>query len=277
MLLLRYILVTCCKNNIVTLHVTFMLYRRNKTCLLGNFIKIKSFFAIGLPLESAILNFEFWHQIRKQGSRKPESTKFHWIKSFVAFWFAIWNFQLDVISDFVVSNGVNGPNYSYCSNCPNCSNYSNCSNCSTVRTCFKQVRTGSNAGISNRTRTVRNISDPCTSLSIWAPPKVPPARSPCPRSSRSPSIPFRSPRSPSIPSKLPRSHSKPCRSVSSPWTSPRSLDSRSQRPRSSGSQSPCSRSESSELKRHRSQNSRSPQSHGLKKKSSQHKQGQVGW
>ena len=38
MLLLGYILVTCHKNNIVTLHVTFMLYRRNKTCLLGCFI-----------------------------------------------------------------------------------------------------------------------------------------------------------------------------------------------------------------------------------------------
>ena len=36
MLLLGYILVTCHKNNIVTLHVTFMLYRRNKTRLLGN-------------------------------------------------------------------------------------------------------------------------------------------------------------------------------------------------------------------------------------------------
>ena len=36
MLLLGYILVTCHKNNIVTLHVTFMLYRRNKTCLLGS-------------------------------------------------------------------------------------------------------------------------------------------------------------------------------------------------------------------------------------------------
>ena len=35
MLLLGYLLVTCHKNNIVTLHVTFMLYRRNKTCLLG--------------------------------------------------------------------------------------------------------------------------------------------------------------------------------------------------------------------------------------------------
>ena len=35
MLLLGYVLVTCHKNNIVTLHVTFMLYRRNKTCLLG--------------------------------------------------------------------------------------------------------------------------------------------------------------------------------------------------------------------------------------------------
>ena len=35
MLLLGYILVTCHKNNIVILHVTFMLYRRNKTCLLG--------------------------------------------------------------------------------------------------------------------------------------------------------------------------------------------------------------------------------------------------
>ena len=35
MLLLGYILVTCHKNNIVTLHGTFMLYRRNKTCLLG--------------------------------------------------------------------------------------------------------------------------------------------------------------------------------------------------------------------------------------------------
>ena len=39
MLLLGYILVTCHKNNIVTLHVTFMLYRRNKTCLLGNYRK----------------------------------------------------------------------------------------------------------------------------------------------------------------------------------------------------------------------------------------------
>ena len=39
MLLLGYILVTCLKNNIVTLHVTFMLYRRNKMCLLGNLIK----------------------------------------------------------------------------------------------------------------------------------------------------------------------------------------------------------------------------------------------
>ena len=36
MLLSGYILVTCHKNNIVTLHVTFMLYRRNKTCLLGS-------------------------------------------------------------------------------------------------------------------------------------------------------------------------------------------------------------------------------------------------
>ena len=35
MLVLGYILVTSHKNNIVTLHVTFMLYRRNKTCLLG--------------------------------------------------------------------------------------------------------------------------------------------------------------------------------------------------------------------------------------------------
>ena len=100
---------------------------------------MKSFFAICLPLASAILNFEFWHQTRKQGSRKTQSTKFHWIKSFVALWFAIWNFQLVVISDFVVLNGVNGrnclkcPNCSYCSNCsncPNCSNYSNCLNCS---------------------------------------------------------------------------------------------------------------------------------------------------
>ena len=37
MLLLGYILVTCHRNNIVTLHVTFMLYRRNKTCLLGSY------------------------------------------------------------------------------------------------------------------------------------------------------------------------------------------------------------------------------------------------
>ena len=37
MLLLGYILVTCHKNNIVTLHVTFMLYRRNETCLLGDY------------------------------------------------------------------------------------------------------------------------------------------------------------------------------------------------------------------------------------------------
>ena len=79
-------------------------------------------------LASAIFNFEFWHQLCKQGSRKPQSTKFHWIKPFVVFWFAISNFQLVVISDFVVSNGVNGLN---CSNCPNCSN---CSNYLTVRT-----------------------------------------------------------------------------------------------------------------------------------------------
>ena len=41
MLLLGYILVTCQKNNIVTLHVTFMLYRRNKTCLMGKDWDIK--------------------------------------------------------------------------------------------------------------------------------------------------------------------------------------------------------------------------------------------
>ena len=35
MLVLGYILVPCHKNNIVKLRVTFMLYRRNKTCLLG--------------------------------------------------------------------------------------------------------------------------------------------------------------------------------------------------------------------------------------------------
>ena len=46
MLLLGYILVTCHKNNIVTLHVTFMLYRRNKTCLLGDFI-FRSNFQVG--------------------------------------------------------------------------------------------------------------------------------------------------------------------------------------------------------------------------------------
>ena len=34
--ILGYILVTCHKNYIVTLHVTFMLYRRYETCLLGN-------------------------------------------------------------------------------------------------------------------------------------------------------------------------------------------------------------------------------------------------
>ena len=46
MLLLGYILVTCHKNNIVTLHVTFMLYRRNKMCLLGSygcFLDLKRF------------------------------------------------------------------------------------------------------------------------------------------------------------------------------------------------------------------------------------------
>ena len=47
MLLLGYILVTCHKNNIVTLHVTFMLYPRNKTCLLGiylwNFLPLSEF------------------------------------------------------------------------------------------------------------------------------------------------------------------------------------------------------------------------------------------
>ena len=38
MLLLGYILVIRHKNNIVTLHVTFMIYRRNETCLLGNML-----------------------------------------------------------------------------------------------------------------------------------------------------------------------------------------------------------------------------------------------
>ena len=38
MLLIGYILVTCQKNNIVTLHVTFMLYRRNETFLLMDMI-----------------------------------------------------------------------------------------------------------------------------------------------------------------------------------------------------------------------------------------------
>ena len=38
MLLLGYILVTCLKNNIVTLHVTFMLRRCNETCSLGHYI-----------------------------------------------------------------------------------------------------------------------------------------------------------------------------------------------------------------------------------------------
>ena len=40
MLLLGYILVTCHKNNIVPLHVTFILYRRNKTCLLEGHVTI---------------------------------------------------------------------------------------------------------------------------------------------------------------------------------------------------------------------------------------------
>ena len=44
MLLLDYILVTCYKNNIVTLHVTFMLYRRNKTCLLGYYQNMNLFY-----------------------------------------------------------------------------------------------------------------------------------------------------------------------------------------------------------------------------------------
>ena len=43
MLLLGYILVTCYKNNIVTLHVTFVLYRRNKTCLLGMVLWLPKF------------------------------------------------------------------------------------------------------------------------------------------------------------------------------------------------------------------------------------------
>ena len=42
MLLLGYILVTCHKNNIVTLYVTFMLYRRNKTCLLGSYVFLEN-------------------------------------------------------------------------------------------------------------------------------------------------------------------------------------------------------------------------------------------
>ena len=130
-------------------------------------ISLKSSHFLQFVCRIGIRHFEFWHQIHKQSSRKPQSTKFHWINSFVAFWFTIWNFQLVVISDFVVSNGVNGPNCPNClkcSNCPNCSTCSNCPKYSTVRTCFEQVRTGSNAVISNRTQTVRNISDPCTYL-----------------------------------------------------------------------------------------------------------------
>ena len=49
MLLLGYILVTCHKNNIVTLHVTFMLYRRNKTCLLGRIIIVLFTYLLSQP------------------------------------------------------------------------------------------------------------------------------------------------------------------------------------------------------------------------------------
>ena len=61
MLLLGYILVTCHKNNTVTLHVTFMLYRRNnKTCLLGCDVgkKIKRH-KVNAPVAGRLRNFCF--------------------------------------------------------------------------------------------------------------------------------------------------------------------------------------------------------------------------
>ena len=55
-LLSSYILVTCHKNNIVTLHVTFMLYRRNETCLLGWYNTVYSCIRISKDAASAPLD-----------------------------------------------------------------------------------------------------------------------------------------------------------------------------------------------------------------------------
>ena len=78
MLLLGYILVTCHKNNIVTLHVTFMLYRRNKTCLLGlytNIQEVKFSIRIILPkVDSEICltyGYKMWRDKQNQINNKP--------------------------------------------------------------------------------------------------------------------------------------------------------------------------------------------------------------
>ena len=64
--MLGYILVTCHKNNIVTLHVTFMLYRRNETCLLGNLLKRKNI--------SANFTLKFVFSITKKLSTNKRQT-----------------------------------------------------------------------------------------------------------------------------------------------------------------------------------------------------------
>ena len=58
MLLLGYILGTRHKNNIVTLHVTFMLYRRNKTCLLGRYNRFHYIPSIASPITIDTLSFD---------------------------------------------------------------------------------------------------------------------------------------------------------------------------------------------------------------------------
>ena len=75
MLLLGYILVTCYKNNIVTLHVTFMLYRRNKTCLLG---KVVFFSVVKNPFSRF---FGYLRSLFFSGKKHPFSRFFGYLKS----------------------------------------------------------------------------------------------------------------------------------------------------------------------------------------------------
>ena len=115
------------------------------------------FYILFAVLASAIFNFKFWHRIRKQRPWKPESTKSHWIESLFAFWFTIsvsrnqqfCCFERRELSELSELSGLfelfELSKLFELSELFELFELFDCSNL------FEQVRTGSNAGISNRT------------------------------------------------------------------------------------------------------------------------------